>query len=128
MSAFGFLYKLHISTVVASLLLFVARGIGVQRQHHWPMQGAARWWSVVIDTLLLSAGIGLWIVANHNPVHEPWLALKLFLVVLYIVLGSFALKRAPTLTGKRWCFLAALLTILFVASVALRRSPWGVLG
>ena len=128
MSTFGFLYKLHISAVVVSVLLFVARGIGVQLRYNWPMRVAPRWWSAGIDTVLLSAGLGLWIVANHNPIRESWLTVKLFLVVFYIVLGSFALKRAPTLGSKRWYFLAALLTILFVASVALKRSPWGILG
>lgn len=92
------------------------------------MQPLARWASVGIDTALLSAGAGLWVVAHHNPVHEPWLALKLLLVVIYIVLGSLALKRAPTLAAKRWFFVVAILVILFVVSVALKRHVWGIFG
>ncbi|WVN42316.1 SirB2 family protein [beta proteobacterium MWH-UniP1] len=117
------LYKIHITSVILSVSLFVARGLGVQLKQAWPMQAMWRRLSVLIDVVLLSAGSGLWWAVSHNPLNEPWLALKLFLVVVYIVLGSFALKRAKTLNQKRIFFAMALITIFWVAAIALSRDP-----
>ena len=79
-----------------------------------------------IDTLLLSAGVTLWATLSLNPVHSPWLGTKLLLLVVYILLGSLALKRAPTPATRRLSFAAALCVYLFMASVAVTHHPLGV--
>ncbi len=102
---------LHRLTVACSLGLFVARGLGVQSGMDWPM---ARFWrlaSVAIDVALLAAGVGLWVLMAHNPLREPWLAIKLLLLPVYVVLGSLALKRARTHQGRGVAFVAALLVV-----------------
>jgi uncharacterized membrane protein SirB2 len=60
-------------------------------------------------------------------VHSPWLATKLMLLVVYILLGSLSLKRAPTLAAQRLSFVAALVVYGFMVSVAWTHHPLGVL-
>lgn len=120
------LLTLHLVSVVASITLFIVRGIGVQYGKLWPMSRATRQTSVAIDMVLLGAGLSLWILAEHNPLVEPWLGVKLILIVLYIVIGSFALKRATTLLHKRLFLAAAVGLITYIFSVALTRHPLGV--
>jgi len=109
----------HIGSVVASVALFVARGIGVQMRARWPMRAAVRWTSVAIDTLLISAGGLLWWMLSLNPVRERWLGAKLLLVVVYIVIGSLALKRAPTQRAKAFAFVASIVCVAVVAVIAI---------
>lgn len=117
---------LHLVLVVLSGTLFVARGVSVLAGQAWPMRPAARRASVAIDTLLLSAGVTMWVLLSWHPVQHPWLGTKLALLLLYIVLGSLALKRAPRPGQRAACFVAALAVYGFMASVAVTHHPLGV--
>lgn len=118
---------LHMMLVVLSGTLFVARGASVLAGQAWPMRPVARRASVAIDTLLLSAGVTMWVLLSWHPVQHPWLGTKLLLLLLYIVLGSLALKRAPRPGQRAVFFVAALAVYGFMASVAVAHHPLGLL-
>ena len=115
----------HIGFVVASVTLFAARGWGVLASQAWPMRQVWRGASVWIDVGLLSAGGTLWYLLQFNPWHDRWLGAKLMLLLVYIGLGSYALKRAPTRAAKAAFFVAALACVAFMASIALNHDPLG---
>jgi uncharacterized membrane protein SirB2 len=121
------LKHLHITLVAASGLLFAVRGVAVLAGQGWAMRKPWRWLSYALDTVLLAAGVTLWVTLAINPVHSPWLATKLMWLVVYILLGSLALKRAPNPTVQRLSFVAALIVYGFMVSVALTHHPLGVL-
>lgn len=115
----------HMLLVGLSLTLFTARGLGALRRQPWTLWRGVRRASVAIDTLLLGAGASLWALLQHNPLYEAWLATKLMLLLVYVVLGSFALKRARS-TGARLAFLlAALLCAGVMVTIARTRDPLG---
>ncbi len=125
MPGYTILKLLHLSLVAGSGALFLARGLGVLRQRHWPMAPLARRASVAIDTALLSAGATLWAWGGWHPLQQPWLGTKLGLLLAYIVLGSLALKRARPGWPRAACLLAALAVYGFMVSVALAHHPLG---
>jgi len=120
------LLHLHRSLVGVSVLLFVVRAAGVAGQQSWPMRPALRWGSVLIDTALMAAGIALWILLQHNPLREPWLGVKLLLLMLYIVLGSYGLKRGSSRGARLGCSALALLVVAQMAAMARWRDPLGL--
>lgn len=89
------------------------------------MQPFWRYLSVVIDVLLLAAGASLWALLGLHPVRNAWLGVKLGLLVVYIVLGSFALKRGRTRAQRMVFFIAALAVVLSMAGIALAHDPAG---
>lgn len=109
-----------------SVSLFAARGVGVLAGQAWPMQAWARGLSPVLDSLLLLAGGSLWWLRQLNPTQDHWLLAKLVLLIAYILLGTLALKRAPTRTAKALCFVAALAVVGFMASIAVAHHPLGL--
>ncbi len=117
----------HVTLVSASGLLFAVRGAAVLAHQGWAMRTPWRRLSYAIDTLLLTAGVTLWTLLGLNPVSSPWLGTKLALLLLYIVLGSLALKRGRTELARRVSYGAALATYAFMATVAVRHHPLGVL-
>lgn len=119
------LLKIHHLCVTASIALFTARGVGVLAHQPWPNQRVWRRTSVLIDTALLGAGALLWYLAGYHPMLHPWLGVKLLLLVVYIGLGSVALKRGRTQVIRAVFFVLALGTVLTMVSIALRRDPWG---
>lgn len=129
MSSAAWLYPgllhVHIALVTLSIGLFAARGIGVGLLMSWPLTAVCRHVSVLIDTLLMSAGIGLWVLMSHNPIREPWLGVKLLLLLAYIVLGSYGLKRGSSRLARGVFTLAALACVLTMYSIATSRHPLG---
>lgn len=116
---------IHIGLVIVSGSLFLARGVAVLRGASWPMAAAVRRLSYGIDTVLLAAALTLMHILQLNPLQVAWLGTKILLLLLYIVLGSMALKRAKTPIGKASYLVAALLCLTFMFSVARAHSPWG---
>ncbi len=116
---------IHVTAVSLSVALFTARGLGVAVHHQWPIQPKWRWISVGIDVVLMSAGLMLWALLQLNPLVDHWLGVKLALLVVYIVLGSYGLKRARTHRARLLFFALALLCALTMVSIALMHNPVG---
>lgn len=119
------LRHLHVALVLASGALFAARGVAVLAGAAWPMRRTARVGSMVIDTALLAAGATLWTMLQLHPLRDAWLGAKLALLVVYIMLGSLALKRARTQAARAGCLLAALAVYATMLTMALSRHPLG---
>lgn len=123
---YPWLKPLHITLVTLSVALFAARGLGVLAGQAWPMAGWARGLAPVVDSLLLLAGGTLWWLLQLNPTQDHWLLAKLVLLIVYIVLGTLALRRAPTRTAKALCFALALAVVGFMVGIALAHHPLGL--
>lgn len=122
MEAYTLLRVVHLAAVALSGCLFMGRGaamlLGLQNMMH----PALRYLSYAIDTVLLGSAIALAATLALNPLQTPWLALKIGLVMLYIVLGSLALKRARTRQGKLLAYGGALICFVMIAHVAHRQT------
>jgi uncharacterized membrane protein SirB2 len=116
----------HIGLVSASGALFVLRALALLAGAHWPMRPLARISSVAIDTLLLAAGATLWALLQLNPLRDHWLGAKLALLVVYVVLGTWALKRSRGMAQRVLFFAAAVLVFATMVSIALTRRPLGL--
>lgn len=71
-----------------------------------------------IDALLLGSGITMVFILEYSPFEQDWLAAKIIGLLIYIVLGSFALKYAKSMFVKRLCFIAALCMFGYIVIVA----------
>ena len=117
----------HIAAVILSGLLFLMRGGAVQLGASWAMAAPLRYLSYTIDTVLLTAALMLATIIHQFPFVQGWLTAKVLLLVLYVVLGSFALKRGRTRAVRTSCWIAALLVYLFIFSIARAHNPLGII-
>lgn len=83
----------HILAVLLSGTLFALRGAGVLAGQRWPMAAPLRYLSYSIDTVLLTAALMLLTILRAGMFANGWLALKLSLLVVYVIFGTYALKR-----------------------------------
>ena len=121
------LKHVHVTCVVATIVLFVVRGVWMIRG---TLRDKGRWVRIVphvIDTLLLASAIAMAIQIGQYPGTTPWLTAKVIGLVVYILLGTVALKRGRTLAVRSAAYVAALVTFGYVVSVALTRDPRGFL-
>ena len=124
MAYYSLIKNLHLATIVLSLALFILRGA-------WMMTGSprlqARWGRIVPhvnDTLLLSSGIALAVLVQQYPLVHGWLTAKLLALILYIVLGTIALKRGKTKAQRIAAWIAALLVFGYMVAVAMAHDPF----
>ncbi len=123
MAYFSLLKQVHLATIAITLTLFILRGA-------WMMTASpqlqARWVRIVPhinDSLLLASGISLAVLIQQYPLVNGWLTAKFFALILYIVLGTIALKRGKTRRQRisAWC--AALLAFGYMVAVAIAHDP-----
>jgi len=112
------LRNLHVGCAALSGTLFALRGALRIRGVPWANHRALRAASYAIDTTLLCAAILLMLIIHQYPFIDPWLTVKVSLLVLYIGLGLTALKWARTSATRSLAFAGALLTFCAIVAVA----------
>ncbi|MGD9943563.1 MAG: SirB2 family protein [Burkholderiaceae bacterium] len=117
----------HIALALASGLLFALRGAAVLAGMRWPMTTAIRVTSYAIDTALLTAALMLLSILPGAMYANGWLTVKLCLLVVYIVLGVFALRRAQRPGARALCYAGALLVFVMIYGIARTHHPFGYL-
>ena len=116
----------HIACIIASGSLFLLRGsLVLAGKQRIAMLAPLRFLSYGIDTLLLSAALMLLTILPHAIYANGWLTVKLALVVVYIVLGSVALKLGRTARARSIAFVAALTVYLGMIAIARTHDPMG---
>lgn len=117
----------HIWAVILSGGLFALRGVLMLARSRWTNHPALRYLSYAIDTTLLTAALMLVTILHQYPFVQAWLTVKVVLLVVYIVLGTLALKRGRTRAMQVGAYFAALAVYLFIVGVARTHHPLGVL-
>lgn len=121
------LRSIHIGCAALTIALFFARGLLMIAGSPLFQRRAMRILPVVIDTVLLASAIALTVTIHQYPFTTPWLTAKVVLLLLYIVLGSIALRRGRTRSIRIAAFVAALATVAFLVTVAVTHQPLGIL-
>jgi uncharacterized membrane protein SirB2 len=121
MTSYLFIKHLHVSLAVLTLLSFSLRGYWMARQSELLQKKLTRILPHVVDTLLLISAFTLVVMSGQYPFVVGWLTLKLLLLLVYIVLGTFALKRGKTRRQRGYFLLASLATLLTIFALALTK-------
>jgi uncharacterized membrane protein SirB2 len=117
----------HVCMVIASGSLFAMRGAGMLMGSSLGMSAPVRYLSYTIDTTLFTAALMLATMLHQYPFVHGWLTAKVILLIAYIVLGSYALKRGATKRARAFYLITALLAYLLIAAIALTRGSLGTL-
>jgi uncharacterized membrane protein SirB2 len=115
----------HVAAVIASGVLFAGRGLAVLAGQPAALAWPWRWLSYSIDTVLLTAALMLSSILRQYPFAHDWLTAKVLLLVAYIVLGSFALKRARTVLARAACYAGAVGVYVTIITIAVAHHPLG---
>lgn len=115
--------KLHLLTILLSGAGFLLRGF-------WMMTDSeklqARWVKIfphINDTILLVSGITLVVLSGFYPWQQPWLMAKIIALLVYIVLGTIALKRGKTKNQKIIAWFLAIIVFVYMVLVAKIHNP-----
>lgn len=115
--------KIHVILVFTSIGFFTLRFYWSIVQSSLLKHRINRTLPHLIDTLLLSAGIYLMMLTKFWPSEHAWLAVKLLCLLLYILLGSFAIKHGRTKRIRICCGTMAIGVFAYMVSVAYFKAP-----
>ena len=118
----------HVGAVIVSFSLFFLRGLWMMAA---PEKLAARWVRVVphvIDTVLLVSAIALGVMTAQYPFVQSWLTAKVLALLLYILLGTVAIRHGRTRRVRIVAWILALVVFGYMVAVARTRFafPWSV--
>jgi uncharacterized membrane protein SirB2 len=117
---------LHIGCAALSIAGFALRGAWMLVDSPLLQNRFVRVAPHVVDTVLLASAAWLAWYLGQIPFVHAWITAKLLALVLYVVLGMFALRRGRTKAQRAAAFVAALATAAYIVAVALTRdaTPW----
>ncbi|WP_298580066.1 SirB2 family protein [uncultured Luteimonas sp.] len=117
----------HIGFALLSGGLFAVRGLLLLLGMRWPNAAPVRYLSYTIDTALLTAALMLLTILPSALYANGWLAVKVVLIVVYVVLGVFALRRGRSRRARAISYVAALLVFAQIYFIARSHHPLGAL-
>jgi len=115
--------SLHLACAAISIAGFLARGVLMLRGSAWLESRVLRIAPHVVDTVLLAAALWLLWLLQLSPLANAWIAAKIAALLLYIVLGSVALRRGRSVRVRAAAFVLALASAAYIVAVALTRDP-----
>jgi len=121
--SFMLLKHTHITCAVISFALFFLRGIWSFNDSPIMRQGWVKVVPHAVDTLLLASALGMAYLIKQYPLVDAWLTAKFFGLVLFIILGSVALKHGRTRNIRIAAWLGAQVVFAYIVLVATNRNP-----
>ncbi|MBV1776673.1 SirB2 family protein [Burkholderiaceae bacterium DAT-1] len=120
-----YLAVLHFHRACAgiSISLFLLRVVLTLSGIQWRTSRLLRFAPHLVDSMLLGAAIYLACTSHQYPFQSDWLTAKLCALLLYILLGKQALKAEQSRSRAMLFSLGALMSVAYIVSVALTRSP-----
>ncbi len=113
---------IHMSTAFISISFFLIRGFWVFNNSSMMRKKWVKILPHVNDTVLLITATLLALSLHQYPFVDGWLTAKFTALIIYIIFGMFALKRAKEMKNKVLFFILALVTFSYIVGVALTRT------
>jgi len=114
--------NLHTLAALLTISGFILRG-------YWMITGSdklthrvTRTAPHIVDTVFLLSGIAMLGMLSLNPLTQDWLLAKFAGLIAYILLGTVAIRRGPTMQVRKAAFVGALAIFAYIVGVALTKS------
>ncbi|MDR5811952.1 SirB2 family protein [Caballeronia sp. LZ019] len=117
---------LHMACAGISIAGFVLRWIWMLMDSRLLAARTTKIIPHIVDTLLLVSAIALVAIIGFGP-NAAWLSAKIAGLLVYIVLGTLALKHGRTKGARAVFGVLAIIVFAFIASVARTHDPAGFL-
>lgn len=115
----------HVHAVICSGIIFTLRGGAALLGAKWPQHWLPRYGSYTVDTILLTTATMLFSMLPKGMFANGWLTFKVSLVVVYVILGVFAMRPKRTQAQRAVFYVLALTTFAFIFGIARMHHPAG---
>lgn len=113
---------LHVTAAGLSILFFVIRAYWSVTDNALLQKKFVKIAPHIIDTILLVAAILLSMMLGAAAA-QPWVLTKIVLLLVYIGVGTVAIKRGRTPRSRAIAAVMAVLVFIYIVGVALKHHP-----
>ncbi|SRR5690554_5507996 len=113
---------LHVTAAALSIIFFVIRAYWSVTENGMLQKKFVKIAPHIIDTVLLVAAILLSMMLGAAAA-QPWVLTKIVLLIVYIGVGTIAIKRGRTPTTRAVAAIIAVAVFIYIVGVALRHHP-----
>lgn len=113
---------LHVTAAVLSILFFVVRAYWSVTENGVLQKKFVKITPHVIDTVLLVCAILLSMMLGPAAA-QPWVLTKIVLLIVYIGVGTIAIKRGRTPRSRAIAAVIAVAVFFYIVGVALKHHP-----
>lgn len=117
-----FLKIVHVVCAVATISGFLLRVYWMLVGSHLLQHKVTKIAPHIIDTLFLLAGVAMLFALSMNPFTQAWMLAKFAGLIVYVLLGTIAIKRGPTMQIRAIAAVGAISVFAYIGGVALTRS------
>ena len=114
---------IHMSFALISLTSFLLRALLMFTDSPLLRHRAVLITPHIIDTVFLLSGFTLAFMVNLGMFSHSWLALKIVLLMCYLLFVGIALNRGTTKRVRTVAFGLAIVTFVYIVGIALHKSP-----
>ncbi|MDH3491221.1 MAG: SirB2 family protein [Gammaproteobacteria bacterium] len=118
-----FLKNIHALLALLTISGFVLRGYWMMTKSDKLQQRMTRVAPHILDTVFLASGIAMLVLLSLNPLSQSWLLAKFAGLIVYILLGTVAIRRGSIQQVRVLAFVGALSAFAYVVGVALSKAP-----
>lgn len=126
MNVYLLIKYIHMTSAVLSFLGFTLRGYWMLQDSPLLRQKLTKILPHIVDTVLLISAISLVTMSRQYPFVVDWVTVKVVLLIVYIGLGTFALKRGKNKAQRTGFLVAAIVTIIAIFGVAATKPTFGL--
>lgn len=120
---YSFIRNLHTIAAVVTITGFILRGYWMMSDSGKLQHRITRIAPHVVDTVFLLSGVAMIAMLSLNPLSQSWLLAKFVGLIVYILLGTVAIRRGSTMQIRTVAFVAALSVFAYIVGVAMSKSP-----
>lgn len=113
---------LHVTAATLSILFFMVRAYWSVTENSLLQKKFVKIAPHVIDTVLLVAAILLAMLLGPAA-SQPWVLTKIVLLIVYVGVGTIAIKRGRTARSRAIAAVVAVLIFFYIVGVALKHHP-----
>ncbi len=124
MEYYGLIKHIHMTCAGLTLIGFLIRGYWMITRSAMLHSKPVKILPHIIDTVLLVSAIVLVFLSGLYPFKVDFVTLKLVLLLLYIILGTVALKRGKSKSVRILAFFLALATLLGIYASAMYKPSF----
>lgn len=126
MNVYLLIKYIHMTSAVLSFLGFTLRGYWMLQDSPLLRQKLTKILPHIVDTVLLISAISLVTMSRQYPFVVDWVTVKVVLLIVYIGLGTFAMKRGKNKAQRTGFLVAAIVTIIAIFGVAATKPTFGL--
>lgn len=116
--SYALIKNIHLAFAMLTTIGFCVRGVWMMTESSMLQKKLVKVLPHIVDTTLLISAVTLVVMSGQYPWVAAWVGMKIALLVAYIVLGTFALKRGKNKQIRTVFFAVSILILLALFAVA----------